>query len=409
MLVNTLSLSHRFSKSASQKAEHKLSLAEALLTFVWRASHSSLRVSLRLVALSVLVLTLVLPSFPHVSASQWVEYSGNPVLSGTPNSWDADYVVSPRVLYDQNARAYRMWYSGGNRTGTNGIGYATSTNGIAWTKYTGAALVPGSSGSWDSAVVQLGSVVWNGTTFLMWYRGNNATTNDRGAIGFATSADGVSWSKYAGNPVLQTTQVDQGYLGPPFVVKLNITLPYPYDMWYTGRSATYPAGNTLTRIYYAGSNDGIHWNKWSSTVLNPSSFGAWDSGAVYSPSVYFNGTSFALAYSGLNQSLAAPQIGFAASPDGVTWTKYSMNPILGPGPAQSWDSAGVEQPNLILGAVNAFLLYYDGFSKSGATSIGLAQPPQGFLVPEYPDAIFPILVIGTLALVAAFARYKRRL
>jgi hypothetical protein len=84
-----------------------------------------------------------------------------------------------------------------------------------------------------------------------------------------------------------------------------------------------------------------------------------------------------------------------------------MNPILAPGPVASWDSAGVEQPDLIFGGTG-YMLYYDGFSKSGVASIGLARPPQGFLVPEFPPISFPTLVLLSLAIPSIYLRGKRQ-
>lgn len=342
---------------------------------------------LLVVALLLSVFTLV-PLVTHAAPSQWIKYSGNPVLGPTPASWDSDYTVSPRVLYDQNAKVYRMWYNGGNRTGVNGIGYATSIDGFVWTKYASRVLTPGPPGSWDSALVQLGSVIWNGTIYLMWYRGTNGVANDVGAIGLATSNDAISFTKFSGNPVMRTTQIDQGYLATPYVIRENIT----YNMWYTGRNSTYSKSNN---ILYATSFDGTHWTKWPSVVFSPSTNPkAWDTGSVYSPSVYYNGTTFGLWYSGLNQSYAAPQIGFAISPDGSTWTRYSMNPILSPGPAGTWDSAAVEQTGVV--PENGFVLYYDGFTKNTGGSIGLARAPQGFPIPEFPLVAFPSVILGVI-------------
>jgi hypothetical protein len=52
-----------------------------------------------------------LPSGSAVEEQPWVKFADNPVLSPTPNGWDSDFVVQPRVLYDGNT--YRMWYVGG--------------------------------------------------------------------------------------------------------------------------------------------------------------------------------------------------------------------------------------------------------------------------------------------------------
>jgi len=360
-----------------------------------------LRLSVKLLQFALLVsVILLLPSAGYATGGQWVKYSGNPVLAPTPGSWDNDYVVSPRVLL--NGTVYRLWYNGGS-AGVAAIGYANSTDGLTWTKYPSPVLSPGGLGAWDSGGVSLGSVIWNGTAFLMWYGGSNTTVSG-GAVGLATSNDGISWTKYAGNPVLKrsTFGLDQSYMASPYVIKLNTE----YWMWYTGRNTTYPQPNSVARILAATSYDGISWTKDPSPAITPSSNStAWDSGSVYSASVIFDGTNFGLWYTGTNQTYMLPQIGFASSPGGGNWTRSALNPILSPGAPGSWDSAGVEQPSVIV-AANGFMLYYDGFSQSTGGRIGLAMGPHGFVIPEFSslDLLFGVLISTTVC----FATIKRQ-
>jgi len=287
----------------------------------------------------LLPLTLSVLPTAHADSGQWVKLASNPVLQPTAGTWDADYVTSPRVLFD--GKTFRMWYQGGF-SGNSQIGYATSLDGITWQKYKDTVMQPGNPGDWDSSLVALGSVLWNGTMFLMWYAGSNPTTYQNGAIGLAYSANGTSWVKYSGNPVLTGTVAgyDSKYIAGPYVIALNLT----YNMWYTGRNFPATGTNNGNKILYATSYDGINWTKWPNPVLSPPSDPtAWDSGGVYAPSVTFDGKNFGLWYSALNQNLTAPNVGFASSPDGATWTRSSSNPILSPGPPGSWDASGVEQ------------------------------------------------------------------
>ena len=348
----------------------------------------------------IVTILLILPSMAYGASEQWAKYSGNPVVRPSPGAWDSDYTTGPRVLH--TGGEFRMWYSGGNKSGGSGIGYATSLDGFSWTKLNRPVLVPGSNGAWDSSTVAVGSVTWNGTVFTMYYRGTNPTTYQTGAIGFATSIDGVSWTKYSGNPIIKSTAVDQTYIGSPFVVKLLLS----YDLWYTGKNFTYQKTNSVSRILLATSLDGIKWNKWPTPVFLPSTdVSAWDSASVYSPSVYWNGTIFWLWYSGVSQSSLAPQIGLATSPDGSTWTRFSSDPILSPGSMEGWDSAGVEQAAPVINQ-NSVRLYYDGLGAFTGGRIGLAQSPQGFAIPEFPYPSM-ILIIGLAAYATALSRKRR--
>jgi predicted GH43/DUF377 family glycosyl hydrolase len=299
---------------------------------------------------------------------------------------------------------FRMWYQGGFSGSTN-IGYATSSDGISWVKHKAPVLTPGNPGDWDGSLVALGSVLWNGTMFLMWYAGSNPTTYVSGAIGLAMSTNGTNWVKYSGNPVLTPTPTgyDSKYIAGPYVIRLTIT----YNMWYTGRNVTGQTPGPSNMILYATSYDGINWTKWPNPVLTPSSNpNAWDSSGVYSPSVIFDGKNFGLWYSGLNQSLVVPRIGFASSPDGATWTQSSNNPILVPGPPGSWDAAGVEQSSPLQVGGN-YMLYYDGGTNSAGGKIGLALSPQGFTIAEFPTPAFG-LIIGLIASATILLLQRRR-
>ena len=351
----------------------------------------------------ILLLIVLIPPlslFPsaYAASGQWVKYAGNPVLLPTAGSWDGDYVTTPRVLYD--GTTFRMWYQGG-LSGVSRIGYATSTDGMNWVKH-GIVLSPGPKGSWDNSSVALGSVTWNGTAYLMWYSGSNGITYPGGAVGLAVSKDGLNWVKYSGNPVLTPSGLgnDQVYIATPYVIRLNLT----YNMWYTGKSAAAP---TINKILYATSFDGIKWTKWPSPVLAPASDPtAWDANGVYSPDAFWNGRVFGLWYSGINQTAVVPRIGFATSPDGASWNRSSSNPILIPGAPGSWDSAGVEQPSVVQFG-NGYMMYYDGYSNLQGQRIGLALSPQGFSVAEFPAPTFDVF-LGLIACAGICLVYYRR-
>jgi predicted GH43/DUF377 family glycosyl hydrolase len=301
------------------------------------------------------------------------KYSGNPILTGTPGGWD-QYVWMPRVLYDGNT--FRMWYQGNNSTQPGEVGYATSEDGKAWTKYTDPILRPGPSSSWDNFTVSPGRVVWNGTCYLMWYVGgwNNSLVpqGSRGSrdIGLAFSNDGAVWTKYAGNPVL-TPSLGSTYLGYPYVLRFGNT----YKMWYSERPQ---GGNTY--VYYATSQDGIHWTKRTSPVFSSQY-------VRYSPSVIFAGGKYLMFYSEAANSY--PYINYATSDDGISWTIGSGNPILISGQQSDWDNADVDNQDAVA-FQDTIMLYYSGAHCASTDcntnpndydgyNIGLAMAPAGWL------------------------------
>jgi hypothetical protein len=60
-----------------------------------------------------------------LDGKSWTRRASKPVL--TPDRpWEKAAVMCPHVLFDQDSRLYRMWYSGGEQSEPNTTGYATS-------------------------------------------------------------------------------------------------------------------------------------------------------------------------------------------------------------------------------------------------------------------------------------------
>ena len=115
----------------------------------------------------------------------------NPVLSAGAG-WESSWVRFPFVIYDtqesNSTKRWKMWYSGSNGT-TEQIGYAYSANGVTWTKSVSNPLIlVGGVGTWDHLNVLLPSVVYvSGGTSYCFYSGNDLTTNPQDfKVGVAT-------------------------------------------------------------------------------------------------------------------------------------------------------------------------------------------------------------------------------
>ena len=89
-----------------------------------------------------------------------------------------------------------MWYHGeASHSGVGGaaIGYATSADGIIWQKYAGnPVLKPGVSGEWDNNNLYYPKVEIDGAKYHMLYMGGKYPLYQ---IGHAVSPDGICWTK----------------------------------------------------------------------------------------------------------------------------------------------------------------------------------------------------------------------
>ncbi|HNB54977.1 MAG TPA: hypothetical protein PK530_23710, partial [Anaerolineales bacterium] len=144
-------------------------------------------------------------SFPAEKAqftplfSSWSGINRTP-LARAPfdvGAWDGNGVRYPMIV--QDGGTYKMWFTGIELNGPGRIGYATSPDGITWTKSpSNPVLDVGAPGEWDENGLEAPFVIQESpTSYKMWYSGFGGC-----AIGYATSSDGINWTKYAGNPVL---------------------------------------------------------------------------------------------------------------------------------------------------------------------------------------------------------------
>ena len=162
------------------------------------------------------------------SYGSWNEYASNPILATSVK----DGFQSVIKVGD----TYHMYYSWDN------INHATSSNGKNWTVDTA-----------NNPVVTNAGVprVWKeGDIWYMFYRSGTPKT-----INLATSSDGITWVKYAGNPVL-TEDSWSGGAEPNGIIKIDDT----YYMFYSGW--TVPRKTNL-----ATSTDLINWDKYTDNPI----------------------------------------------------------------------------------------------------------------------------------------------
>jgi predicted GH43/DUF377 family glycosyl hydrolase len=309
------------------------------------------------------------------SSTDWVKAQVNPVVDvGLSGEWDESDVALGSVVKEGNV--YNMWYHGLSAGGWR-IGLAQSDDGLSWTKDpSNPVLDQGLSGTWDSAEVSDPVVMKDGDTYRMWYTGYDGSN---WGIGYAESTDGTVWTKHDLNPVLNLNPLQSweavGVMHP-FVIREDV-----YKMWYSG----YDGSNWRTG--YAESVDGLDWTRHSANpVLDLGLPGSWEDVHVYDSSVSRIGNLYGMWYTSYGGSPLRHKIGYASSLDGVNWTKYGANPVLGGGPS-AWDGVHVTGP-FVLKDDYVFRMWFCG--QDGSTwRIGLAT--SSALVNWTRIAVDPVL------------------
>jgi predicted GH43/DUF377 family glycosyl hydrolase len=304
-----------------------------------------------------------------------------------------------------------MWYGGEDSNQADRIGLATSNDGMSWTKYSGNPVLDlGSVGGWDGDSIADASVIKENGQYKMWYTGvqyGATPADDVFQVGYATSPDGIHWTRYAGNPVLTPSSLgswDDKKVWRPSVISTGSG----YLMYYRGSSVA----TAQAKAGVATSPDGTHWTK--TTVLTmPLGRSGWDAysrqvGALGIGGVMKSGDTYIMTYSSIKTQNSPAEIGLASSPDGTNWTPYPDNPVITYGTSGGWDSGpngvgsststGGGGGSMILAAQNQYYLYYAAMNPSGVYTIGAASLSMStYPIPEYSSAGL-VLTVATIAL-----------
>ncbi len=167
----------------------------------------------------------------------WTIFPPEPVLQRGPHFWDSVAAVSGAVVFDETApegQKYRMLYSGFNGHQMQ-IGLAESEDGIVWNKSPHNPVLRPPSTEEDAKSMAL---LLRENVLQMWYTSWRGGTN---FISYATSLDGIHWTKWPANPVLRPAQPweVQSVFAPVVIVHDQPQIldeePLVYKMWYSGR------------------------------------------------------------------------------------------------------------------------------------------------------------------------------
>jgi hypothetical protein len=182
------------------------------------------------------------------------------------------------------------------------------------------------------------------------------------------------------NPILRNGDpYDEIKIGPSTVVKRGAQ---DYQQWFEAIDAEGSPGGPdyLTSAAYATSVDGTTWRK-QGVVLAPLPAPSWERSEVSPTSMHWDGSRWILYYHGGNNS-GPRAVGRATSPTGTGNFTRSGGPILQRGPLGSWDGLFVADAKVIPpwdGPDGLWRLYYIGVAGNGLRQVGLATSTDGIL------------------------------
>lgn len=331
--------------------------------------------------------------------------------------WQAQNVSYPFVIYDNSAANYKMYYAGSSSTQVNEsiwdqwvTGVVTSTNFLNW-KYPdnyeqvlfarkfmeGDVVNPDEQSKIFDAVFAIDAcVIKDGSVYKCWYTGWNGQIEHMGGglskkinfrIGYATSTDGLNWTKFKGSSGAGSVlhpgkkgKPDSYGVEDPYVIKESGI----YRMWYTGYDGT------TRRMLYATSTDGINWTKKGLVVISDSR-GEPEKLGTENPVVILRGGQYELWYQSQSASLSNRSIERAISGDGISWKKTGEVMLHPAVPDHNWPWTSISKErngkmvlgNIIVQPDNSCQVFYaKQYMATQNVTYGVIQAPISFIFTE---------------------------
>jgi sucrose-6-phosphate hydrolase SacC (GH32 family) len=242
---------------------------------------------------------------------EFVAYENNPVFKGTgQDTWDR--IIRERGFILNDNGTYKLWYTGYNGADTviKYLGYATSPDGISWTRH---GKNPVFNEKWTEDMF----VFIENNKYIMYAEGRNDVAH------ILISEDGFNWQEQGDIKIL-TTKGDTlpGPYGTPAVWREN-------NLWYLFYERNDDA------IWLAVSNNQKTWVNFQDEPVLKRGPEDYDSGAVAANQIIkFKGKYYMFYHGTSDASWADPGASslwtsnVAMSEDLYHWTKFPGNPIV---------------------------------------------------------------------------------
>lgn len=167
----------------------------------------------------------------------------------------------------------------------------------------------GPPGAWDAKIRERGWILREGETWHLWYTGYDGTENARMMLGYATSADGLQWTRSLQNPIDRAHWIE--------------------DMMVVKRGGTYYmfAEGLNDQAQLLTSTDRVHWKREGPLDIRTTGGKPLTPGPYGTPTAWFEKETWHLFYERSDLG-----VWLATSKDLKVWTNVQDEPVLAIGP-----------------------------------------------------------------------------
>jgi predicted GH43/DUF377 family glycosyl hydrolase len=168
---------------------------------------------------------------------------------------------------------------------------------------------PGQPGQWDQKIRERGWILREDDGYHLWYTGYDGTRDGIKLLGYATSPDGLHWTRWPGNPLVPNHWVED-----MMIVKDG-------DTYYMFAEGLHDQAQLLT------SKDRVHWKLEGKLDVRATNHEPIKPGPYGTPTAFLEKGVWNLFY-----ERADAGIWLARSRDMKVWTNVQDEPLFVPGP-----------------------------------------------------------------------------
>ena len=200
----------------------------------------------------------------------------------------------------------------------------------------------GGEGQWDAKIRERGWILKEGDVYKLWYTGYTGAKDGICMLGYATSPDGINWTRHPGNPIYKEHWVED-----MMIVK------------HEGKYYMFAEG-LHDRAQLLVSEDGLKWTRLGQLDIRLKNGDPIADGPFGTPTAWLENGTWHLFYEREDKG-----IWLATSKDMKVWRNVQDEPVMLPGPKEFEKNAIAL--NQIVKHKGRYYAYYHGANRKKGT------------------------------------------